>query len=273
MTLATEDDPFHQDLLRGLQQAADSLGLDLRIAAAERDVARQTSQVESFIGRRLDAIVIVPVSPGGIVGAVLRANRARVPVFTAELAADSGTVVAHIASDDRQGGRLLGEYVARRLSGGGNVVVLDQPTLARVRERVTGFREALAAYPNIRIVAAPAADRCSQDDGWRHMNNLLATDERIDAVFGTNDDCALGALAAIQQAERANVLVTGFGATPEARAAIARKSALAADAAEDPVALGRRVVEVVAAKLRGAAVPARVSVPVRLVDRDSLAGR
>jgi len=102
------------------------------------------------------------------------------------------------------------------------------------------------------------------------MDNLLATEQHIDAVFVTNDDCALGALAAIEAAGHKDMIVVGYDATPEARAAIARGSALVADAVQDPVAIGRLTIQVVAARLRGEQIPALIPVPVGLVERDSL---
>lgn len=269
VTLLTEAHVFYQDLKRGMQQAADSLGLDLHVVAGEWDLARQTAQVDNFITRRMDAVVIAPVNSSGIVSAIQTANRARIPVFTADISADGGNVVAHVASDNRQGGRLLGEYVARRLAGGGNVVILDQPTVASVRDRVAGFREALAAHPNIRVVAAPAVERGLRDVAKQKMDNLLTTDQRIDAVFGTNDDCALGALASLRAAGRTDIFVVGYDATPEARTAIAQGTPLVADAVQDPITIGRRTIELVAAHLRGEAVPASAPVPVGLVERDS----
>jgi len=271
VTLLTEAHVFYQDLRRGLQQAADSLGLDLHVVAGEWDLARQTAQVDNFITQRMDAIVIAPVNSSGIASAVTTANRAGIPVFTADIAADGGTIVSHVASDNRQGGRLLGEYVARRLGGGGNIVILDQPTVASVRDRVAGFREALRRFPNIRVVATPAVERGLRLEAKQKMDNVLSTGQRIDAVFGTNDDCALGALAAIEAAGRNEVIIVGYDATPEARAAITRGSALAADAVQDPVTIGRLTIAMVAAKLRGESVPTVVPVPVGLVERDSLA--
>ena len=270
VTLLTEAHVFYQDLERGMRAAADSLGLDLHIVAGEWDLARQTAQVDNFITQKMDAIVVAPVNSSGIVSAIEAANQARIPVFTADIASDGGVVTTHVASDNRQGGRLLGAYVARRLKGGGNVAILDQPTVASVRDRVAGFREALAAFPNIRIVAAPAVERGLRDIAKQKMDNLLATEQHIDAVFGTNDDCALGALAAIDAAGRTDMIVVGYDATPEARAAIARGSALVADAVQDPVAIGRLTMQVVAARLRGDSTPRAVPVPVGLVERDSL---
>ncbi|NIW35802.1 MAG: substrate-binding domain-containing protein, partial [Gemmatimonadetes bacterium] len=100
---------------------------------------------------------------------------AGIPVFTADIAAAGGGVVTHVASDNRQGGRLLGEYLAERLGGQGKVAILDQPTVASVIDRVAGFREALAEYPDIEIVAAPAVERGLRDVAKEKTDNLLAS--------------------------------------------------------------------------------------------------
>ena len=274
VTLLTEAHVFYQDLKRGMLAEADSLGIDLHVVAGEWDLARQTSQVQNFVTQHMDAIVIAPVNSSGIVSAVEEARSAGIPVFTADIAADGGGVVAHIASDNRQGGRLLGEYLADRLGGKGDVAILDQPTVTSVQDRVAGFREAIAAYPGIKIVADPAVERGLRDVAKQKMDNLLASGRHLDAVFGSNDDCALGALAAVQAAGLSNILIVGYDATPEARTAISSNTALVADAVQHPEVIGRRAVETVAAYLRGEKVPARIAVPVSLVDRDSLlAGR
>jgi ribose transport system substrate-binding protein len=274
VTLLTEAHVFYQDLKRGMLAAADSLGVDLHIVAGEWDLARQTAQVQSFLTRKMDAIVIAPVNSSGIVSAVEEARAAGVPVFTADIAADGGGVVAHVASDNRQGGRLLGAFLAARLGGRGAVAVLDQPTLTSVQERVAGFREALAAYPGIEIVAAPAVERGLRDVAKQKTDNLLTSGRPLDAIFGSNDDCALGALAAVQAAGRSGIVIVGYDATPEARTAIAGDTPLLADAVQHPAEIGRRAIEAVAAHLRGATVPPVIAVPVSLVTRDSiLAGR
>ena len=273
VTLLTEAHVFYQDLKSGLQEAADSLGLGLHIVAGEWDLARQTQQVQNFLTLNMDAIVIAPVNSSGIVSAITEANEIGVPVFTADISADAGAVISHIASDNEQGGRLLGEFVAERLSGNGNVAILDQPTVASVRDRVAGFRAALEAYPNIEIVAAPAVERGLRDVAKQKTDNLLAGAERIDAIFGSNDDCALGALASLNAAGRTDIFVVGYDATPEARTAIASGTLLIADAIQDPVEIGRRTIYAVAEYLRDGSASPVVAVPVGIVTRDSLASQ
>lgn len=270
VTLLTEAHVFYQDLKRGLQKEADSLGMDLHVVAGEWDLARQTAQVENFITQKMDAIIIAPVDTRGIVSAVEEANRAGIPVFTADISSAGGRVTAHIASDNAQGGRLVGEYLAAQLKGRGDIAVLDQPTLASVIDRVRGFREAIARYPGIHIVAAPAVERGLRDVAKNKMDNLLQSHPSLAAVFGSNDDCALGALASVRASGRPNVLIVGFDATPEARSAIAEGSQLKADAIQYPEIIGRRTIETVYRVLHGERVPPRVDVPVGIVDRDSL---
>jgi len=273
VTLLTEAHVFYQDLKRGLQQAADSLGMDLHVVAGEWDLARQTSQVENFITQKMDAIVIAPVDTRGIVSAVEEANRAGIPVFTADISSAGGHVTSHIASDNAQGGRLVGEYLAMLLKGHGDIAILDQPTLASVIDRVRGFREAIAKYPNIHIVAAPAVERGLRDVAKNKMDNLLQSHPNLTAVFGSNDDCALGALASVRAAGRNDVLIVGFDATPEARSAIEQGGPLKADAIQYAEVIGRRTIETIYRTLHGEQVPALVAVPVGIVDRDSLTAR
>jgi ribose transport system substrate-binding protein len=226
--------------------------------------------VQNFITQGVDAIVIAPVDSRGIVSAVEEANRAGIPVFTADIAAASGGVVSHIASDNVQGGRLAGEYLARRLNGRGKVAILDQPTVMSVVDRVRGFREAIAAYPGITIVAAPAVERGIREVAKQKTDNLLQAHPDLAGIFGSNDDCALGALASVRAAGRAGLVIVGYDAIPEARTAILEDSPLKADAIQYPVQIGRRTIETVAARLRGDSVPSLIPVRVGLVDRDSL---
>jgi ribose transport system substrate-binding protein len=271
VTLLTEAHVFYQDLKRGMQRAADSLGIDLHFVAGEWDLARQTSQVENFITQKMNAIVIAPVDSRGIVSAVEEANRAGIPVFTADIAAAGGEVTAHVASDNAQGGRLVGEFLARRLNGRGRVAILDQPTVTSVIDRVRGFREAITRYPGIVVVAAPAVERGLREVAKQKTDNLLQSHPDLDAIFGSNDDCALGALASIRAAGKTRIVIVGFDATPEAQAAIRENSPLLADAIQYPEIIGRRTVEAIAARLRGETVARLIPIPVGLVDRDSLA--
>ena len=274
VALPTDSGELSAALRRGMAPVADSLHLDVRVVTAGGDPERQAAQVDSFAARHVTAIVIDPVDGGGgaVGDAIARASRAGIPVFTMVTATDRGTIVSHIGSDDRMGGELAGWYVGRRLNGGGSIAILDQPSVPSVRDRLAGIRLALTRFPNVRIVASPAVEPATRDAARRRTASLLVADQRVDAVVGTSDELALGAVAAIQASGTSGAFVVGFGGEPEARAAIARAggSPLVADVTPDPVTIGRYALLVAASHLRGNHVMASVPVRVRLVDRDSL---
>lgn len=270
VTLLTQAHVFYQNLQKGMEAKADSLGMDLHVVAGEWDLARQTSQVENFINEKMNAIIIAPVDSRGIVSAIEEANHAGIPVFTVDIASAGGHVTSHIASDNEQGGELVGEYLAKLLKGKGNVAILDQPTLTSVIDRVRGFRTAIARYPGIHIVAAPAVERGLRDVAKNKTDNLLQAHPELNAIFGSNDDCALGALASVRASGRRNIVIVGFDATPEARAAIASGGPLKADAIQYPQTIGRKAIETVYRSLHGDSVPPFVAIPVGIVDKDSV---
>ena len=270
VALPTDSGELSADLRRGMVPVADSLRLDVRVVTAGGDAARQAAQVDSFAVRRVAAIVIDPVDASAVGDAIGRANRAGIPVFTMVTPTNQGSVVSHVGSDDRMAGELVGWYVGQRLNGGGSIAILDQPSVPSVRDRVAGVRLALTRLPNVRIVATPAVEPAAREAANRRTASLLAADQRVDAIVGTSDELALGALDAVQASGKTGVFVVGFGAVPEARAAIVRGSALVADVMPDPVTIGRYALLVVASHLRGNQVMTSVPVRVRLVDRDSL---
>jgi len=268
VTLLTKTHPFYKELEDGLREAAGGANVELRVQSAEFDTATQTAQIENFVAQKLDAIVVCPVDSDALGGALGRAQQAHVPIFTADIRSHQGEVVSHIASDNQQGGALVGDYLARALKGTGKVAIIDQPVVASVQERVRGFEQALGKYPGIHIVAKLSGGGV-RDQAATTMENLLQAHPDLNAVFGINDNSALGALSVLRSRGRTDVRVVGFDADPEGRQAI-RSGFLLADAVQDPRKIGRTTIETVVAYLKGAKVPKEVTIPTGLVDRATL---
>ncbi len=270
VALPVDTGALAQQLRRGMQPVADSLGFELVVVAAGDAAAQQAAQVDSLVARRVTAVLIDPLPGSGVTAAIARARRAGVPVFTVIDTDDGDQVVSHIGSDDRMGGELVGAYVARRLQGGGNIVILDQPAVAAAREHVAGLRLALSRSPNVRVVPIPTVEPGSRAAARQKTATLFASDQRIDAVVGTSDELALGALEAIRAAGARDAFIVGVGGAREALEAMRDGSALVADVMPDPLTIGRYAMLVAASHLRGNRVARLVPVRMRLVDRDSL---
>jgi len=272
VSLLTRSHEFYQDLEEAMRQTADSFGLQLMVQSADFKVENQTSQVEDFINSRVSAIVICPADSKAIVGAVKRANQAKIPVFTADIAALGGDVVCHIASDNVQGGRVIGDYLAKLLKGKGKVVVIDHPIVTSVQERVRGFLQAMANYPGIKVVARPSAEG-QRTKAVEVAETMLEAYPDLAAFWGINDDSALGALQAVEQAGRGKrIIVVGYDATAEARKQILAGSPLKADAVQYPKKIGQVTIETIDKYLRGEQVPKVIPIEVGIADRESLLG-
>lgn len=275
VSLLTRTHPFYQDLEAGLREAAAERGYELLVQAGEFDVAKQKDQLEQFIVQKVGAIVVCPCDSKSIGTSIQEANQAGIPVFTADIAvlAEDAKVICHVASDNVAGGRLAAEAVARAIGGKGKVAIIDHPEVESVIQRVKGFEEGIAAAPGITIVAK-LSGRGVKDSAFRTAEDILQAHPDLDAIFGINDDSALGALAAIEKAGKlGRVMIVGFDAVPEARQAIG-EGKIYADVIQQPGLIGRTTIKQIADYAAGRDVPAAVLIPCDLFTKeDAAAGR
>ena len=254
---------FYQQMEAGMQSQAKKYNYRLLFVDANRDSAKQQSQVEDFVSKKVDAIVLTPYDSQAIGSAIAEANAANIPVFTADIASTSkqGKVIAHVASDNVQGGQQAGMLMCKAIGGSGDVAILDEPEVTSVQDRVRGFKMALAQHcPNAKIVAEVDSGG-TRDKANSDMGDILQAHKNLKGVFGINDDSALGAVTAIRAAGLSNVAVVGYDATPEARTAIANGQ-IYGDAVQHPDVIGQDTIDVIHNFFSGKQVPARVNVTV-----------
>ncbi len=269
VSLLTRTHPFYQDLEAGLQAAAKEHGYQLLIQSGEFDVARQKDQVENFLVRKVDAIVLCPCDSRSIGTSVAAANAAGIPVFTADIAvlAEGAEVVCHTASDNIAGGRLAAKAIVEAIGGAGEIAIIDHPEVESVIQRVSGFEEELAKHEGVTIVAK-LPGRGTKDMAFRTAEDILQSHPDLDAIFGINDDSALGALAAVEKAgKQGEVVIVGFDAVPEARAAI-NAGKIHADVIQEPGEIGKATIGAIAAYLSGQDVPPEQLIPCSLFTGD-----
>ena len=271
VTLLTREHEFYRELEAGLRDAADARGYQLIITSGDFDLAKQQSQIENFIVQGVNAIVVCPSDTKGIGPAIERANQANIPVFTADIAAQGGRVVSHIASDNIAGGRLAAEYIARALNGQGNVGIIGQQEVQSALDREMGFKEEIKKHPGIQIVSSLNGGGV-RDRALKAADDMLQGNASLKAIFGINDDTALGALSAAEARGRNDLVIVGYDATPEAIKAIRRGSALKADVAQQPRDIGAKTIEAIGTHFDGGQVPPSITVPVKLVDAEALKG-
>ena len=264
VSIQNREAQFYQDMERGMQAQAAKYGYKLIVVDANRDNAKQQTQVEDFISSKVDAIVLTPYDSTAIGSAIVEANKAGIPVFTADIASTSkqGTVVSHIASDNVQGGAQAGQLICAAVGKTGAVAILDEPEVTSVQDRVKGFRAALKAdCPGVTIVADVDAggERAKADSS---MSDIMQSNKNVKGVFGINDDSALGAVSAVKAAGlTGKIAIVGYDAGPEARAAI-KAGTMYGDAIQYPVQIGALTLDTIHDYFGGKKPPAVVHVKV-----------
>ncbi len=265
VSIQNREAQFYQDMEAGMKSEAAKFGYTVTVVDASRDNSKQQSQVEDFISQKVAAIVLTPYDSQAIGSAIVEANKANVPVFTADIANGStqGKVVAHIASDNVQGGAQAGKLMCAALGkSGGAVAIIDEPEVTSVQDRVRGFKGALAAgCPSVKIVADidGGGERAKASSS---MDDILQAHKDLRGVFGINDDSALGAAKAIDAAGlKGKVAVVGYDATPEARTAIIAGS-MYGDAIQHPGQIGSKTIDAIHDSFSGKTPAAKIAVPV-----------
>ncbi len=276
LVMKTLNNPFFMDMQLGAEEAAQHLQLPLIVQAAERelDVEKQMQIIENLIQRKVAAICLTPAGSREVIPAILKANRAGIPVLILDTRVDStalaeagGKVATFIGSDNFDGGRIAGERIIAKLGGIGRVAILEGiPGHETGDSRLRGFHAAIDKAPGIRIVASQTAN-WERDQGYNVFQNILQSHPDVQAVFGCNDMMALGAVEAIAAAGRsADILVIGFDAITDAREAIAA-GRMEASVAQNPREMGRLAIENAARLMRGEQIPAYIPVPIELVQK------
>jgi ribose transport system substrate-binding protein len=264
VSIQNREAQFYQDMEAGMRDEAAKYGYALVVVDASRDNAKQQSQVEDFISKRVDAIVLTPYDSQAIGSAIAEANNSGIPVFTADIASTSreGRVVAHIASDNVQGGFQAGKLICQGVGKSGSIAIIDEPEVTSVQDRVKGFKAAIAQLcPSVTIVAdidsGGTRDKANSDTG-----DVLQAHRDLKGIFGINDDSALGALAAVKAAGlNGKIVIVGYDATPEARTAIAAGD-MYGDAIQYPAKIGSTTIEVIHDYFAGKKPPALVKIGV-----------
>lgn len=279
LVMKTANNPFFIDMEKGAKAAAARLGVNLIVQAAERevDVEKQMQIIENLIQRKVDALCITPSGSKEIVPAILKANRANIPVLIVDTRVDpevllkaGGEIVTFIGSDNFEGGRIAGESIVQSLGGKGKVVVLEGiPGHETGDARLNGFHKAVAGAEGIEIVASQTAN-WERALGFNVFQNILQSNPDVQALFACNDMMALGAVAAISAAGKTGeIVVVGFDAVDDARDAI-KRGEMHGSVAQFPMEMGRLAVETAVAGLNGEVIQQYIPTKIELITKEKL---
>lgn len=263
LVVSTQNNPFFVTLKQGAEKKAKELGHKLIVLDSQNDPSKELANVEDLVVKGVDVLLINPTDSDAVASSVRVANRNKIPVITLDRAANKGSVVSHVASDNVLGGEIAGKYILDLLGGKGKVVELEGiPGTTAARDRGAGFNKAISG--KLEVVAKQTAD-FDRTKGLNVMENILQGQSKIDAVFAHNDEMALGALKAIEATGR-NIAVVGFDATDDAVSSV-KAGKLKATVAQKPAEIGAKGVEIADKVVKKQDVPKNVPVALELIKK------
>lgn len=188
---------------RSIQETAKGLGIELKFVDAQQQQGNQIKAIRSFIAQRVDVIGVSPVVETGWDIVFAEAKKAGIPLILLDRRADVSDDLfsALIGSDFVQEGQRACTEMARLLNGQGNIVELEGTAGSTPQlDRRTGFEQCLKDYPGMRVTVRQSGDFI-RARGKEVMETLLREHgQQFNAVFAQNDDMALGAIEAIEEA-------------------------------------------------------------------------
>ena len=205
---------------KAMQEEAKKHDVELIVTDSKDQLAKQISDIEDLITKGVDALMVNPVAKG-TEPAVEKAADKGIKVLAIQRTIASPKVAQFIGSDNVEVGKFGAEWVARKLNGKGNVVVMQGiPGASSSDDRLKGSNEVWPKYPGIKIVAnQPGMYNRAKAIGV--MENILQAHKEIDLVFCFNDDMAIGVVGALKAAIR-KAMVVGMDAIPDAVKAVER---------------------------------------------------
>ena len=244
-------------------------GVKLQFEDARSDVVKQLSQVESFISQKVDAIVVNPVDTAATKKITEAAVKAGIPLVYVNRRPDDLKLpkgVVTVASNDLEAGEMQMQYLADKMGGKGDIVILlGDLANNSTTNRTKGVKDVLTKYPNIKIEQEQTGIWL-RDKGMTLVNDWLTQGRKFDAVIANNDEMAIGAAMALQQAgvEKGSVLIAGVDGTPDGLNAI-KKGNMAVSVFQDAKGQADGSIDTAVKMAKNEPVEQAVWVPYRLI--------
>jgi ribose transport system substrate-binding protein len=228
------------------------------------NVHEQKAMVEQVLKDRPDAIIFIPVDDVAMAASVKKLNDAKIPIVLVSNPLP-GSFVTYVGADDFEIGYREARYLFNALGGRGKIVVIEgTPAAPTNRERVRGYKHALAEYPGITVLGFGNGNY-QQPDARRVMEKFLAAYPQIDGVLSANDGMALGALEALKEANRSATVIGINGILPAVKQI--ETGAILATVDFNMFKIGCTATRAAVRHLRHEPLPEKVMLPAEVIDK------
>lgn len=264
------DTPFWRFMATGIEREAEKLGnVTVTTYDSKNSADIQYTNAQDVIVKGVDGIVISPTDSASCVTVLELAAEAGVPVAISDIGTDSGEYVTFIKTNNLDGAKEGGEYLASLLSEGDKVAEIVGPQARQnQQDRKSGF-EAGVCTANVDVVDFRQMEKENRTEGETYAQDYLTAYPDLKAIFCTSDDATLGVLAACEAAGRNEVLIFGFDSNEELLSAI-KEGKIAGTSTQQPLLMGAKALNGVVDFLNGKEVEQIQEINTLLVTKDNI---
>jgi len=262
---------FLKEISGGAQRRAKELGVKLLEADGQGKPELQISQTENYIAQGVDAVILHPYDRDGCAPIVDKCNEAGIPIILCNSrTSNMDEASAFVGSDDINAGEIEMQFIADKLGGKGNIVIIHGPNGHSAEiNRTKGNYNILKKYPGIKVLAEQTGN-WDRAQGMDLTENWLTSGNPINAVVAQNDEMAMGALLAVEaQGKQDEIFVIGIDAIADALQAV-KDGRLDATVFQDGQGQGYGSVDVAYRLIHGEEVPFMNDIPFVLVTPENV---
>jgi ribose transport system substrate-binding protein len=269
---------FWKSVHAGAVKAGEETGCEIiwKGPIKEDDRDAQIAVVEDFISKGVSGIVLAPLDDAALRTPVSNATRSGIPVVIIDSGLQGKDFTSFVATDNRKGGKMGGEELARLLGGKGNVIMLRyNEGSASTTEREKGFLDAMAANKGIKVLSENQYGGATPESAYKASENLLARFKKggkleIDGVFCPNESTTFGMLRALQDLDAAGkIKFVGFDASKQLVDGL-KAGQIQGLIVQNPMNIGYMGVKAMVDHLDGKKVEARIDTGATLVTKANM---
>lgn len=262
---------FLENVAAAAQRQADRMDdVTLIIVNANDDVDKQINDVESLLVRGVDAIILNPLDKVGLGGAVDEIKDAGIPLVEVNTFTVNDRYDVYVGSNEEAAGEIQGQWIINNIGESGNVAVL-YGVMGHSGQigRFEGLKTALLdKYPGWNVIADQTGE-WKRNEGLRITEDWIQRFDNIDVIASQNDEMAMGALQAVQEAGL-DIPVLGVDATPDAITSVIAGE-LALTVFQDYEGQGSQAVKIAYGLVKGETYDKQAVIPYKEVNQENAA--
>ena len=264
------ENPYYETLEASIREAIEESGSTLISRDPKGDSTAQIQQIRDMIADGIQAIFLCPVDWEKIAPALTELKEADIEIINLDTQVqDREEVDAYVGSDNINAGVICGEKLIEAAPDGGQVVILECTAQNSIIDRINGFEETIAGKGFEVVERSETGGK--KDEAKTQMARILKEQDHITAVMCGNDQIALGALEAIEEAGRSEMMIYSVDGSPKLKQELAKDGSLVVGiAAQSPINIGKSAVTVALQIMNGERYEKETLEEVLFIDRSNV---